>query len=231
HIGSQIFELQPHGDLGEVLVSWFKKAQERGLPVAELNVGGGLGIRYTEQDDPPSIREWAEVVIQSVTTACEKYGVALPKLLCEPGRSLVGSSCVTAYKVGSKKTVPGIRNYVSVDGGMSDNPRPITYQSLYRSVVANRMSATFSETVTVAGKHCESGDVVIPDAQLPPLETGDVLVVLATGAYNASMASNYNRVPRPAAVLVNDGEANVILKRETVDDLLRGDCLPTRLQG
>ncbi|MEM9246102.1 MAG: diaminopimelate decarboxylase, partial [Cyanobacteria bacterium P01_F01_bin.153] len=231
HIGSQIFELQPHGDLGDVLVSWFKKAQDRGLPVAELNVGGGLGIRYTEQDDPPSIREWIEVVASSVTQACDKYQVALPKLICEPGRSLVGSSCVTAYKVGSKKTVPGIRNYVSVDGGMSDNPRPITYQSLYRSVVANRMSATFSDTVTVAGKHCESGDVVIPDAKLPPLETEDVLVVLATGAYNASMASNYNRVPRPAAVLVNDGEANVILRRETTEDLLRGDCLPTRLQG
>ncbi|MGD1849907.1 MAG: diaminopimelate decarboxylase [Cyanophyceae cyanobacterium] len=231
HIGSQIFELQPHSDLGDVLVSWFKKAQERGLPVTELNVGGGLGIRYTEQDDPPSIREWLEVVTQGVTAACEKYGVARPKLICEPGRSLVGSSCVTAYRIGSKKTVPGIRNYVSVDGGMSDNPRPITYQSLYRSVVANRMSATFSETVTVAGKHCESGDVVIPDAKLPTLDTGDVLVVLATGAYNASMASNYNRVPRPAAVLVNDGEANVILRRETTEDLLRGDCLPNRLQS
>ncbi|MEM1426104.1 MAG: diaminopimelate decarboxylase [Cyanobacteria bacterium P01_H01_bin.130] len=230
HIGSQIFETQPHNDLGDVMVSWFKKALDRGLPVTELNIGGGLGIRYTEQDDPPSIRQWIEIVSQGVSAACEKYGVAPPKLIAEPGRSLVGSSCITAYRVGSQKTVPGIRHYVSVDGGMSDNPRPITYQSLYRSVVANRMSAPFTETVTVAGKHCESGDVVIPDATLPALETDDVLVVLATGAYNASMASNYNRVPRPAAVLVNNGEANVILKRETNADLLRGDCLPTRLQ-
>lgn len=231
HIGSQIFELQPHNDLTDTMVQWLAKARQLGLPVTELNVGGGLGIRYTESDDPPSIQDWVRTIAQGIAAACDRQGVALPKLLCEPGRSLVGSSCVTAYRVGSQKTVPGIRTYVSVDGGMSDNPRPITYQSVYRAVVANRMSAPFTDTVTVAGKHCESGDVLIHNAQLPKLETSDVLVVLATGAYNASMASNYNRVPRPAAVLVRDGRAELILERETDEDLLRFDRLPSHLQA
>jgi diaminopimelate decarboxylase len=136
---------------------------------------------------------------------------------------------VTAYTVGSQKTVPGIRTYVAVDGGMSDNPRPITYQSVYRALVANRMSAPLSEKTTLAGKHCESGDVVIQEAYLPPLEANDVIVVAGTGAYNYSMASNYNRVPRPAAVLVREGEAHLIIQRETLQDLIRHDCLPEAL--
>jgi diaminopimelate decarboxylase len=229
HIGSQIFELQPHEDLAGVLVEWLEKAAGYGLPVSELNVGGGLGIRYTEADDPPSISEWVKVVSQSIAAACQSRGVPLPKLLCEPGRSLIGSSCITAYTVGAKKEIPGIRTYVSVDGGMSDNPRPITYQSVYRAAIANRMSAEHTETVTIAGKHCESGDILIKDAQLPKLETGDILVVMATGAYNCSMASNYNRQPRPAAVLVCQGEANLIMQRETYDDLIQHDRLPERL--
>ena len=229
HIGSQIFEQQPHKDLGDVLAGWFKKAGEYGLELEILNLGGGLGIRYTESDDPPSIEDWSRNVAESLETACTKYGGALPKLIVEPGRSLIGTSCVTAYTVGSRKVVPEIRTYVSVDGGMSDNPRPITYQSLYRSVIANRLSDKCEETVTVAGKHCESGDVVIKDAQLPTPQPGDILVVLDTGAYNYSMASNYNRIGRPAAVLVNEGEAQLIIRRETYADLVRQDCLPERL--
>lgn len=229
HIGSQIFERQPHQDLAGVLVDWMQKAMSYGLPIEVLNIGGGLGIRYTEADDPPSIEEWVKAACQAVVKACEASGLALPKLLAEPGRSLVGSSCITAYTVGSRKVVPEIRTYIAVDGGMSDNPRPITYQSVYRAVVANRMSAPLGETVTVAGKHCESGDVVIQDAELPPTNPGDILVVLATGAYNYSMASNYNRLPRPAAVLVNQGETNLILVRETYEDLIRQDRLPERL--
>lgn len=230
HIGSQIFELQPHQDLPGVMVQWLNKAASYGLPVTHLNIGGGLGIRYTEADDPPSIEEWAKVVCESVAAACEAQQVPLPKLMCEPGRSLVGSACVTAYTIGGRKEVPSIRTYLSIDGGMSDNPRPITYQSVYRAVVANRMSAPETETVTIAGKHCESGDVLIKDIQLPQTEPGDILVVMSTGAYNYSMASNYNRVPRPAAVLVKDGEANVILQRESYQDLLRCDRLPERLK-
>ncbi|MEM1310636.1 MAG: diaminopimelate decarboxylase, partial [Cyanobacteria bacterium P01_H01_bin.153] len=169
HIGSQIFELQPHADLAGVMVQWFKKAAEYGLPVAELDIGGGLGICYTEGDDPPSIDAWVKIVAQSVAQACEAQGVPLPKLIAEPGRSLIGTAAVTAYTVGSQKTAPGIRTYVAVDGGMSDNPRPITYQSVYRALVANRMSAPLTEKITLAGKHCESGDVVIHDAYLPAL--------------------------------------------------------------
>jgi diaminopimelate decarboxylase len=229
HIGSQIFERQPHQDLAGVLVEWMKKAGEYNLPVRELNIGGGLGICYTEADDPPSIEEWALAAAQAVEKACKAHQLPLPKLIAEPGRSLIGSACVTAYTIGGRKEIPEIRTYVSIDGGMSDNPRPITYQSVYRTVVANRMSASLEETVTIAGKHCESGDILIKDAQLPKTQPGDILVVMATGAYNNSMASNYNRLPRPAAVLVNNGEANSILERETYEDLVRQDRLPTRL--
>ena len=229
HIGSQIFELQPHQDLPQVLVEWSKKATAYGLSISELNVGGGLGIRYTATDDPPSINEWVKTVSESVVAASKTHDLPLPKLIAEPGRSLIGSACVTAYTIGSRKVVPEIRTYVAVDGGMSDNPRPITYQSLYQAVIANRMSEDVSETVTVAGKHCESGDILLQDIQLPATEPGDILVVAATGAYNYSMASNYNRLPRPAAVLVNQGEANLFLRRETYQDLIQQDQLPSRL--
>ncbi|MDJ0731703.1 MAG: diaminopimelate decarboxylase [Crocosphaera sp.] len=229
HIGSQIFEKQPHQDLAEVLVEWLKIGQEYGLSLSELNIGGGLGICYTEDDDPPSIEEWVKAVSEAVMKACQRCGLPLPKLIAEPGRSLIGSACVTAYTVGSRKEIPELRTYIAVDGGMSDNPRPITYQSSYRVVLANKMSAEISETVTVAGKHCESGDILIKDAQLPQTHPGDILVIMGTGAYNYSMASNYNRLPRPAAVLVHNGEANLILRRETYDDLIRQDCLPQKL--
>jgi diaminopimelate decarboxylase len=229
HIGSQIFELQPHSDLGPVMVKWLTQAQKYGLSIAQLDIGGGLGIRYTEQDDPPSIDEWAKTVCQSVAAACEAEGIPLPKLISEPGRSLVGTACVTAYTIGGHKVIPDIRTYLTIDGGMSDNPRPITYQSVYRAVVANRMSAPMTETVTIAGKHCESGDVLIKDAKLAKTEPGDILVVPDTGAYNYSMASNYNRIVRPAAVLVNQGQASLILQRESLDDLLRHDRLPSHL--
>ncbi len=230
HIGSQIFELQPHRDLAEVMMRWFQTASQYGITIKEIDIGGGLGIRYTESDDPPSIDEWAKTVCESMVAACKSNDLPYPKLLCEPGRSMVGSACVTAYTVGGQKTVPGIRTYVSVDGGMSDNPRPITYQSVYRILAASKMSAPLSETATVAGKHCESGDVIIHAASLPKLEAGEVLVVPATGAYNYSMSSNYNRVPRPAAVIVNEGRADLILRRETYEDLVRHDCLPESLR-
>ncbi|HAC63885.1 MAG TPA: diaminopimelate decarboxylase [Cyanothece sp. UBA12306] len=229
HIGSQIFERQPHEDLGSVMVEWLKKAQNYGLKCQELNIGGGLGIRYVESDDPPSIEQWVKTVSEAVMKACEANQLPYPKLIAEPGRSLVGSACITAYTIGSRKEIPDLRTYIAIDGGMSDNPRPITYQSQYCVVVANRLSAPYSETVTIAGKHCESGDILIKDIKLPLTQPGDILVVMATGAYNHSMASNYNRLPRPAAVLVNNGEANLILQRETYDDLISQDRLPQRL--
>lgn len=230
HIGSQIFELQPHQDLTSVIVEWLAKAQALGLPMDELNIGGGLGIRYVESDDPPSITQWSEIVCNGISQACQTANIPFPKLLCEPGRSLVGTSCITAYKVGAKKNIPDIRTYLSVDGGMSDNPRPITYQSVYSAAIANRMDSSATEIVTIAGKHCESGDILLKDIALPPSQTGDVLVVMGTGAYNYSMASNYNRISRPAAVLVQNGDASLILKRETFQDLIRQDCLPRHLE-
>ena len=231
HIGSQIFERQPHQDLSGVMVEWLDKATRYGLPVTELNVGGGLGIQYTEFDDPPSIEEWVKGICEAIKNACIAKSLPLPKLLCEPGRSLIGSACVTAYTIGSSKVVPGIRTYVAIDGGMSDNPRPITYQSVYRALVANKMSAPLTQTVTIAGKHCESGDILIKETHLPETKPGDILIVMGTGAYNYSMASNYNRLPRPAAVVVSGGEANLILQRETYQDLIRQDCLPARLKS
>ncbi|WP_413744077.1 diaminopimelate decarboxylase [Synechococcus sp. MIT S9451] len=229
HIGSQIFELNPHRDLAAVMADALQLALELGHPIRDLNVGGGLGIRYVQSDDPPTIDAWIQVVAEAVVKACRERDLALPRLLCEPGRSLVASSGVTLYKLGSRKEVPGVRTYISVDGGMSDNPRPITYQSLYTAFLADRPQAEATESITLAGKHCESGDVLLKDLPLPPSVSGDVLVVLATGAYNASMSSNYNRIPRPAAVLVHDGIADVIQRRESSEDLLRYDNLPTRL--
>jgi diaminopimelate decarboxylase len=229
HIGSQIFEIQPHRDLAAVMADALQLARALGHPVTDLNVGGGLGIRYVASDDPPSIDAWVAAVASSVAAACEERGLELPRLLCEPGRSLVATAGVTLYEIGSRKQIPGIRTYLSVDGGMSDNPRPITYQSQYTAVLADRPAAEASETVTVAGKHCESGDVLLKDVALPPATSGEILAVLATGAYNASMGSNYNRIPRPAAVLVHDGQADLVQRREQPDELLRYDVLPARL--
>ncbi|MEB3235349.1 MAG: diaminopimelate decarboxylase [Cyanobacteriota bacterium] len=229
HIGSQIFELEPHRDLAGVMADALALARDLGHPVEDLNIGGGLGIRYTASDDPPSIQDWVRTVAEAVANACRERSLSLPRLLCEPGRSLVATAGVTLYTVGSSKTIPGIRTYLSIDGGMSDNPRPITYQSRYTAVLADRPAAAADGTVTVAGKHCESGDVLLKDIALPAAAAGDVLAVFATGAYNASMSSNYNRIPRPAAVLVAGGQAELVQRREQPEDLLRYDVLPARL--
>ncbi|MCP9883852.1 diaminopimelate decarboxylase [Synechococcus sp. ATX 2A4] len=229
HIGSQIFELQPHRDLAGVMADALALARSLGHPCTDLNVGGGLGIRYVAGDDPPTIQAWVQGVAQAVAAACLERDLELPRLLCEPGRSLVATAGLTLYTIGSRKEIPGLRTYVSVDGGMSDNPRPITYQSAYTAVLADRPNATAAETVTLAGKHCESGDVLLKELALPASAPGDVLVVFATGAYNASMASNYNRIPRPAAVLVQGGRAELVQRRERPDELLRYDVLPERL--
>jgi diaminopimelate decarboxylase len=230
HIGSQIFELEPHRDLAGVMVDALALARSLGHPCSDLNVGGGLGIRYVSDDDPPSIEDWVRTIAGAVVAACEERKLSLPRLLCEPGRSLVASAGVTLYETGSRKVVPGVRTYLSVDGGMSDNPRPITYQSRYTALLADRPLAEPEETVTVAGKHCESGDVLLRDIQLPAARAGEVLAVFSTGAYNASMSSNYNRMARPAAVLVHEGVAEPVQRREQPEDLLRLDLLPSRLR-
>ncbi len=229
HIGSQIFELDPHKDLGEIMVKVMLQAKKFGHKIRELNVGGGLGIKYTEHDDPPSIDEWVKTISNSVVEACEKNNVDLPLLMCEPGRSIVSTAGLTIYKIGAFKKIPGIRTYLSVDGGMSDNPRPITYQSNYSAcLVSNPFNANSKNKFTIAGKHCESGDVLFKDIELADCKTGDLICVFGTGAYNNSMSSNYNRIPRPAALLVCDGEAEIIQKRESPLDLLKYDVLPDR---
>ena len=231
HIGSQIFELDPHKDLGEIMVNVILQAKKFGHKIKVLNVGGGLGIKYTEEDDPPSIDEWIKTVSLSVIRACKQNKLDLPILMCEPGRSIVSTAGVTIYKIGSFKEIPGIRTYLSVDGGMSDNPRPITYQSNYSACLVNNPLNINSKTknkYTVAGKHCESGDVLFKEIELGNCKTGDLICVFGTGAYNNSMSSNYNRIPRPAALLVSKGEAEIIQKRESPHDLLKYDVLPDR---
>ncbi len=229
HIGSQIFELDPHKDLGEIMVNVILQAKEFGHKIKELNVGGGLGIKYTQEDDPPSIDEWIKTVSLSVVEACKKNKLDLPVLMCEPGRSIVSTAGVTIYKIGAFKKIPGIRTYLSVDGGMSDNPRPITYQSNYSAcLVNNPLNRNSKNKYTVAGKHCESGDVLFKELELGNCKTGDLICVFGTGAYNNSMSSNYNRIPKPASLLVCNGEAEIIQKRETPLDLLKYDVLPDR---
>ncbi len=229
HIGSQIFELDPHKDLGEIMVRVILDAKKYGHNIQDLNVGGGLGIKYTKSDDPPSIDEWVKTISFSVVKACEKNNLDFPTLMCEPGRSIVSTAGITIYKIGAFKESPGIRTYLSVDGGMSDNPRPITYQSNYSAcLVSNPFNINSKNKYTIAGKHCESGDVLFKEIELADCKTGDLICVFGTGAYNISMSSNYNRIPRPAAVLVKDGEAEIIQKRESPFDLLKYDVLPDR---
>ncbi len=229
HIGSQIFELEPHKDLGGIMVNVILDAKKFGHDIKNLNVGGGLGIKYIENDDPPSIDEWVKTISTSVINSCKKHNLDLPTLMCEPGRSIVSTAGITIYKIGAFKEIPGIRTYLSVDGGMSDNPRPITYQSNYSAcLVSNPLNINSKNKYTIAGKHCESGDVLFKEIELADCRTGDLICVFGTGAYNNSMSSNYNRIPRPAALLVCDSEAEIIQKRESPFDLLKNDVLPDR---
>ena len=230
HIGSQIFETEPHKDVPNVLLQEFKKIQDTyNIKLQDLNVGGGLGIKYMESDDPPEIRDWVKIICDSVKANCEKLGLELPRILVEPGRSLLGPAGLTVYEVGNIKDIPGVRKYVAVDGGMADNVRPIMYQAEYEATVDSKVNSKDIEKVTVAGKYCESGDILIKDIDLPKVESKDLIVIFSTGAYNYSMASNYNRVTKPAMILVNQGKADIIVRREALDDLIRLDQVPEHL--
>ena len=214
HIGSQIFLLHSFEKAVEVLADFVAPL---GLP--ELCLGGGLGVAYVDGEDAPTITDWAKVLQE----ACLAVGIG-SRVTAEPGRAIAAAAGLTLYRVGTVKDVPGVRTYVAVDGGMSDNPRPVLYGSGYEAFLPRATEAPRPRTVTVVGKHCESGDVVVRDAQVPAdLAVGDVLCTPVTGAYGHSMASNYNKVPRPAVVFVRDGEARVVVRRETADDLLRLD--------
>ena len=213
HIGSQIFELEPYTlaikALGELAGEWCRV----------VNVGGGLGVAYTAADEPPSIDSYVDVKVRGVA---EVFGEGV-RILVEPGRSLVANAGLTAYRVGTVKEIPGVRTYVAVDGGMSDNLRPMLYGSQYEAVIADRAAAPPETLVTVAGMHCESGDVIVRDKMVAEPAVGDVLVTPATGAYGYAMANNYNGVPRPPVVFVRDGEARVVVRRETYEDLTARD--------
>jgi diaminopimelate decarboxylase len=213
HIGSQIFELEPYKlaikALGELAGDWCRV----------VNVGGGLGVAYTAEDEPPSIDAYVEVKVQGVH---DVFGPEV-RILVEPGRSLVANGGITAYRVGTVKQIPGVRTYVAVDGGMSDNLRPMLYGSRYEALIADRAAAAPETLVTVAGMHCESGDVIVRDATLAAPAVGDVLVTPATGAYGYAMANNYNGVPRPPVVFCREGEARVVVRRETYEDLTARD--------
>lgn len=226
HIGSQIFDLQPFQLAADVMLEFMREVKEKlGLVITELNLGGGFGIRYTMDDRPVAYDQYIAAVAEVVKAACAEKGLDMPFMVMEPGRSIVGDAGVTLYTVGAVKEIPNIRKYAAVDGGMGDNPRYILYESVYDAVLANRARDKADDVVTICGKCCESGDILIKDAHMPSMRPGDVLAVLSTGAYNYSMASNYNRIPRPPVVMVKDGKAKLIVRRETYEDLMRNDIL------
>lgn len=231
HIGSQIFETSIYGDEIEILTKEIARLDEKfNLKLDEINIGGGLGVKYTESDCPPSTFTIAEIVIKRLYECIEKYKIDAPALFIEPGRSIISTAGVTLYTLGSSKQVPKGKKYVAVDGGMADNARPSMYQAEYFAQIANKPDYELANTVTIAGRFCESGDILIKEIKLPEIEEGDILCVYNTGAYNYSMSSNYNRVQKPAMVLVNDGHDDIIIKRESLKDLIEHDVIPDRLK-
>ena len=224
HIGSQIFDIDPFVLAAEVMINFISEIKTKtGCEVRELNLGGGFGIKYTNEDSPVAYDKYMEMVSEKVKALCQEKNVTLPFIIIEPGRSIAAPAGITLYTVGGIKNIPNIRTYVSIDGGMGDNPRYALYKSKYDAVVANKASEPKNTTVTIAGKCCESGDLIGEGMPLQQAEPGDIIAVLATGAYNYSMSSNYNRIPKPAVVFVNGGESRVVVKRETLEDIVRND--------
>ncbi len=226
HIGSQIFDVEPFCEAAKVMIGFIADLYDKlGIKVNILNLGGGFGIKYTATDDPIAPSEYIHKVTNVVKELAQEKGINLPFLVFEPGRSIVASAGITLYTVGCVKEIENVRTYVSIDGGMCDNPRYILYGSKYTAVLANNASAEPVAPITIAGKCCESGDLIQEHVMMPQIHVGDTLAVLATGAYNYSMSSNYNRIPRPPIVAVSGNEAKIIVKRETYDDLIKNDVL------
>lgn len=226
HIGSQIFEYEPFCEAARVMIDFAATLQkELSIKINILNLGGGFGIKYEHDDDPLSAEEYIQKVAETVKKSAKEKNIALPMLVFEPGRSISASAGITLYTVGGVKEIEGVRTYVSIDGGMGDNPRYILYGAKHSAILANKASAEAKKEVTIAGKCCESGDLIREDIMMPEINVGDTLAVLATGAYNYSMASNYNRIPRPPIVMVNGSEKKVIVKRETYEDIIKNDIL------
>ncbi len=230
HIGSQIFEVEGF-QMAVQRVADFSQAirEQHGITFTVVNLGGGFGIRYVDGHTPLPISQYVKAITDAVKTYFAANEYPVPQIWVEPGRSIVGEAGTTLYTVGTVKEIPGIRKYVAVDGGMTDNPRPALYQSKYEAILANRATEQSAETVSIAGKCCESGDMLIWDLALPKVNIGDVLAVSCTGAYNYAMASNYNRIRRPAVVFVRNGEADVVVKRESFQDIVANDLIPARM--
>lgn len=232
HIGSQIRSLDPFLKAIDVLLDFMSSfTQKYGYVFEEMDLGGGLGVPYLDEEKNsfPSIRSYVTALCEKVREKCSSLSYPLPVLFVEPGRSIVNTAGSTLYRVGFVKEIPGIKKYVAVDGGMVDNPRPILYGARYQAIVGNRVQGEKREKVSIVGKCCESGDVLIADVELPEVKRGDVLVVEGTGAYNYSMASNYNLIPRPGVVFVKEGTARLIVRPESLSDLLRRDLIPENL--
>ncbi|GAB6139056.1 diaminopimelate decarboxylase [Halanaerobaculum tunisiense] len=231
HIGSQIFKLKSFGKAIEIMMDFVEEVKEEtGLVMEKLNLGGGIGIPYTAEEDKPSIDQYAEIVTKTIRETCEKLDMPLPKIINEPGRSIVGTAGSTIYRVGSIKEIPEIRKYVAVDGGMPDNIRPALYDAQYEATIANKADQDPTEEVTITGKCCESGDILIKDIKLPEAEPGDVLLTSCTGAYGYSMSSNYNGLPRPGVLLLGEDSIDWIVKPESYQDLISNDVVPERLK-
>ncbi|MEN6583969.1 MAG: diaminopimelate decarboxylase [Armatimonadota bacterium] len=234
HVGSQLFDITPFTEAAPVMANFIRQVcDETRVEIEVLDMGGGLGVRYLEEHNPPSVAEFAKIVSESVITAVAAAGIAKPRLILEPGRSIVGEAGTTLYSVGPIKEVhiaedPGVRTYLSVDGGLSDNPRPALYDAVYSAILANKAGNEPTKAYTVSGRHCET-DMLIPRVLLPEAKTGDLLAVQTTGAYNHAMASNYNRFTRPPVVFVMDGKAELVARRETLEDLVKCDVVPERL--
>ena len=232
HIGSQIFEVESFVQAAKIMSGFMAYVRDAlGITLTELNMGGGFGIYYNHLDSPAAFRDFAKAIYGTLKEEFAALDFPHPtRISIEPGRSIIGNAGTTLYTVGSIKTIPRVRTYVAVDGGMTDNPRPALYQAKYEMALANKMSATDQIVASIAGKCCESGDMLIWDASMPWVETGDILAVASTGAYNYSMSSNYNRLPKPAVVLVREGKAHVIVERESFADLVRNDRIPEHLK-
>lgn len=224
HIGSQIFDVDPFVLAAEVMMNFIIDIKnETGVVISELDLGGGFGIMYTENDKPVAFEKYMKPVSEKVKEIAVQNGIPVPFILIEPGRSIAGAEAVTLYTVGNVKKIPDIRTYVAIDGGMTDNPRYILYQAEYTALCANKADKPRDTKVTIAGKCCESGDLIQENTMIQSVEKGDILAVLTTGAYNYSMASNYNRVPRPEVLMVRDGEVRTIIRRETYEDIIKND--------
>lgn len=226
HIGSQIHQEESFYLGATIMLEFLQKVKTKcDFVTTVLNLGGGFGIYYNEEDTPMDIASFLKELLVKIKDKCEKLGIFVPKIIIEPGRSIVSNAGTTLYTVGGTKETYGGRDYIFIDGGMGDNPRPALYSAVYEASIANKMNDEKTRTYTIAGKYCESGDIIRKDIALPETEIGDIVAVASTGSYNYSMASNYNRIGRPAVVFVKDGEARLVVKRESYEDLIKNDVI------